>query len=97
LRAGKAGAAAPLNLRVAAGLGRDDGKILRQKAPSPRSRLASRIPPAALRVSALAPAGDAAEILAEALTCAARSGRIEAMAFLAEQIGAFARPLIGSS
>jgi ankyrin repeat protein len=75
---------APLNLRVAAGLGRldlmaqlFDGAVLRPEAGWHREfhRPHSGFPP-------WRPREDAGEILAEALTYAARSGRIDAMAFL---------------
>ena len=78
---------APLNLRVAAGLGRldlmerfFDRKALRPEAGWHREfhRPHSGFPP-------WRPSDDAGEILAEALTYAARSGRIDAMAFLAER------------
>jgi ankyrin repeat protein len=80
-------AIAPLNLRVAAGLGRVDliqslfkGKTLRPEAGWHRDfhRPHSGFP-------AWMPRNDRKEILAEALTYAARSGRIDAMAFLLEQ------------
>ncbi|TMJ01477.1 MAG: ankyrin repeat domain-containing protein [Alphaproteobacteria bacterium] len=79
--------AAPSSLRVAAGLGRLDlmeqffvGNKLRPEARWHREfhRPHSGFPP-------WRPSDDAAEILNEALTYAARSGRIEAMAFLAER------------
>lgn len=75
---------APLNLRVAAGLGRldlmaklFDGGKLRPEAGWHREfhRPHSGFPP-------WRPRDDAGEILAEALTYAARSGRIDAMVFL---------------
>ncbi len=78
---------APSSLRVAAGLGRLDlmeqffvGKKLRPEARWHREfhRPHSGFPP-------WRPSDDAGEILGEALTYAARSGRIEAMAFLAER------------
>jgi ankyrin repeat protein len=78
---------APSSLRVAAGLGRLDlmeqffvGKKLRPEARWHREfhRPHSGFPP-------WQPRDDAAEILSEALTYAARSGRIDAMALLAER------------
>jgi len=75
---------APSNLRVAAGLGRVDlmeklfeGRALRPEAGWHREfhRPHSGFPP-------WRPSDDPAEILAEALTYAARNGRIEPMAFL---------------
>lgn len=78
---------APLNLRVAAGLGRldlmetfFDRKRLCPEAGWHREfhRPHSGFPP-------WRPRDDAAEILSEALTYAARNGRIEAMAFLLER------------
>ena len=78
---------APLNLRIAAGLGRldlmvrfFDRKSLRPEAGWHREfhRPHSGFPP-------WRPSDDAAEILAEALTYAARNGRNEAMAFLLER------------
>ena len=78
---------APLSLRVAAGLGRLDlmeqffvGKKLRPEARWHREfhRPHSGFPP-------WRPSDDAAEILSEALTYAARNRRIDAMAFLAER------------
>jgi ankyrin repeat protein len=75
---------APSNLRVAAGLGRVDlmEKLFEGKAPRPEAgwhrefhRPHSGFPP-------WRPSGDPAEILAEALSYAARNGRIDAMAFL---------------
>jgi ankyrin repeat protein len=78
---------APSSLRVAAGLGRLDlmeqffaGKTLRPEAGWHREfhRPHSGFPP-------WRPSDNAAEILAEALTYAARSGRIDAMALLAER------------
>jgi hypothetical protein len=78
---------APSSLRVAAGLGRLDlmeqffvGKQLRPEARWHREfhRPHSGFPP-------WRPNDDAGEILGEALTYAARSGRIEAMAVLAER------------
>jgi ankyrin repeat protein len=77
-------AVAPLNLRIAAGLGRVDlmralfkGEMLLSEAGWHREfhRPHSGFPP-------WRPSDDRAEILAEALTFAARSGRIDAMAFL---------------
>jgi ankyrin repeat protein len=82
-----AAAIAPCNLRVAAGLGRLDlmralfeGGRLRPEAGLHREfhRPHSGFPP-------WRPTDVEAEILAEALTYAARSGRIEAMAFLLER------------
>ena len=78
---------APSSLRVAAGLGRLDlmeqffvGKKLRPEARWHREfhRPHSGFPP-------WRPNDDAGDILGEALTYAARSGRIEAMAFLGER------------
>jgi len=78
---------APLNLRVAAGLGRldlmeklFDGGTLAPEAGRHREfhRPHSGFPP-------WQPRDDAGEILAEALTYATRSGRIDAMAFLLER------------
>jgi ankyrin repeat protein len=78
---------APSSLRVAAGLGRLDlmeqffaGKTLRPEAGWHREfhRPHSGFPP-------WRPSDDAGEILGEALTYAARSGRIDAMALLAER------------
>jgi ankyrin repeat protein len=80
-------AVAPSSLRVAAGLGRVDlmeqffvGKKLRPEAGWHREfhRPHSGFPP-------WRPNDDAGEILGEALTYAARSGRIEAMALLTER------------
>jgi ankyrin repeat protein len=80
-------AVVPLNLRVAAGLGRVDlmramftGETLLPEAGWHREfhRPHSGFPP-------WRPRDDRGEILAEALTYAARSGRIDAMAFLLER------------
>lgn len=78
---------APFNLRVAAGLGRldlmaklFDGNALKPEAGWHRAfhRPHSGFPP-------WRPSDDAGEVLAEALTYAARSGRLDAMAFLIER------------
>jgi ankyrin repeat protein len=80
-------AVVPLNLRVAAGLGRVDlmrtmltGETLLPEAGWHREfhRPHSGFPP-------WRPRDDRGEILAEALTYAARSGRVDAMAFLLER------------
>lgn len=91
---------APLNLRVAAGLGRldlmaqlFDGGKLRPEAGWHREfhRPHSGFPP-------WRPREDAGEILAEALTYAARSGRIDAMVFLIERgAGIDAEPYNGTA
>jgi ankyrin repeat protein len=91
---------APLNLRVAAGLGRldlmeklFDGGALAPEAGWHREfhRPHSGFPP-------WQPRQDADEILAEALTYAARSGRIDAMAFLKEHGAAIdAEPYNGTA